>query len=73
MPEFHQNQLPPLISMVKLSIYNKYWYGTQGWMQNLAFAEELEKKANELYPGLLRDIGWLKIDIIKISIQIQLF
>lgn len=27
-----------------------------GWRKNLAFAEELEEKVNELYPGLLRDI-----------------
>lgn len=26
------------------------------WRENLAFAEKLEKKANELYPGLVRDI-----------------
>lgn len=26
------------------------------WRQNLAFAEKLEQKANELYPGLLRDV-----------------
>ena len=32
----------------------------KGWMQNLAFAEEMEKKANELYPGLLRDIRLAK-------------
>ena len=26
------------------------------WRENLAFAQQLERKANELYPGLLRDI-----------------
>lgn|GEM_PF-504275 len=26
------------------------------WRQNLAFAQKLEKRANELYPGLLRDL-----------------
>lgn len=32
----------------------------KGWKENLVFAEELEKKANELYPGLLRDIRMAK-------------